>query len=129
MKAKKSESVSIENFIFYIIFILRDEKTEYNMKIIHFQMKDKEDDESGEEDENEKDISLPKGCVIHFVDVPEKCTREDIKERLGELDANIAFVDFKIGDKEGWVRLQEENTAKTIIDKMTDNQVSVFVIL
>lgn len=88
-------------------------------------MKDKEDDESGEEDENEKDISLPKGCVIHFIDVPEKCTREDIKERLGELDANIAFVDFKIGDKEGWVRLQEENTAKTIIDKMTDNQILI----
>lgn len=99
------------------------------MKITHFQMKDKEDDESGEEDENEKDISLPKGCVIHFIDVPEKCTREDIKERLGELDANIAFVDFKIGDKEGWVRLQEENTAKTIIDKMTDNQVSVLLFL
>ncbi|XP_076659291.1 la autoantigen-like [Halictus rubicundus] len=85
--------------------------------------KEKNDEESGEE--NEKESSLPKGCVIHFSDVPEKCTREDIKERLGELQANIAFVDFKIGDKEGWVRLQGENSAKVVVDKMKDNKVLI----
>ncbi|CAK9833927.1 La protein homolog [Anthophora retusa] len=83
------------------------------------------DDESGEEDESEKDSSLPKGCVIHFTNAPDKCTREDIKERLGELDASIAFVDFKIGDKEGWVRLQGENSAKAVVDKMKDSKVLI----
>ncbi|KOC63739.1 La protein like protein [Habropoda laboriosa] len=82
-------------------------------------------DESGEDDESEKDSSLPKGCVIHFTDAPEKCTREDIKERLGELDASIAFVDFKIGDKEGWIRLQGENSAKAVVDKMKDSKVLI----
>lgn len=64
--------------------------------------------------------------MIHFSDVPNECSRENIKERLGQLGANIAFVDFKIGDKEGWVRLQGENTAKTVIDKMNENKVSIF---
>ncbi|OAD55778.1 La protein like protein [Eufriesea mexicana] len=81
------------------------------------------DDKSGDENESEKDSVLPKGCVIHFSDIPDKCTREDIKDRLGELDASIAFIDFKIGDKEGWVRLQGENTAKAIIDKMSESKV------
>lgn len=43
---------------------------------------------------------------------------------MGELDANIAFIDFKMGDKEGWVRLQGENTAKAIIDQMSESKVS-----
>ncbi|XP_076763475.1 la autoantigen-like isoform X2 [Xylocopa sonorina] len=84
----------------------------------------KQDEESGEADEDEEK-KLPKGCVIHFSDVPEKCTREDIKEHLGKLDASIAFVDFKIGDKEGWVRLQGENSAKGVIDKMEKSKVLI----
>ncbi|XP_003700046.1 la autoantigen-like [Megachile rotundata] len=91
----------------------------------HDNAKEKEADHSGEEEENEKDASLPKGCVIHFTDAPDKCTREDIKERLGELDASIAFVDFKIGDQEGWVRLQGENSAKAVVDKMKDSKVLI----
>nr|XP_033323341.1 la protein homolog [Megalopta genalis] len=85
--------------------------------------KEKMDEDSGEE--NEKETTLPKGCVIHFSDVPEKCKREDIKERLGELQASVAFVDFRMGDKQGWVRLQGENSAKTLVDKMKNNRVLI----
>lgn len=67
--------------------------------------------------------------MIHFSGVPKTCTRNGIKERLGELDASIAFVDFKIGDQEGWVRLQGENAAKAVIDKMKDSIVSVSDVL
>lgn len=88
------------------------------------QAKEKDGEESGDEDENEKDSALPKGCVIHFSDAPDKCTREDIKERLGELDASVAFVDFKMGDTEGWIRLQGENSAKSLVDKMEEGKVS-----
>ncbi|CAL7939406.1 unnamed protein product [Xylocopa violacea] len=94
------------------------------MKAKKNESKEKQDDESGEADEDEEK-KLPKGCVIHFSDVPEKCTREDIKEHLGKLDASIAFVDFKIGDKEGWVRLQGENSAKSVIDKMEKSKVLI----
>ncbi|KAG7197396.1 hypothetical protein KM043_018500 [Ampulex compressa] len=85
---------------------------------------DKEEAESDEED-NEKDSGLPKGSIIHFTGVSETCTREDLKERLGELDALVAFVDFKKGDSEGWVRLQGENAAKAILDKMEDGKVMI----
>ncbi|XP_076172328.1 la autoantigen-like [Ptiloglossa arizonensis] len=84
-----------------------------------------EDAESGEEDDNEKDSSLPKGYVLHFSNVPETCTREDIKARIGELEASIAFIDFKMGDTQGWVRLQGENSAKSIIDKMEDSKMVI----
>lgn len=94
-----------------------------------FLQKKGKDEESGDEEEKEKEkeSTLPKGCVIHFTDAPEKCTREDIKERLGELEASIAFVDFKMGDKEGWVRLQGENSAKPVVDKMKEGKVILII--
>ncbi|XP_053975015.1 la protein homolog [Hylaeus volcanicus] len=87
-------------------------------------VKEKDDEESGAEDDGEK-TSLPKGSVIHFCNVPEKCTREDIKNRVGELDSNIAFVEFKIGDEEGWIRFQGENAAKSVFDKMEDGKLLI----
>ncbi|KAF3426136.1 hypothetical protein E2986_01849 [Frieseomelitta varia] len=85
----------------------------------------KEQCNDSDEEEDDKITPLPKGCVIYFSDVPNECSREDIKGRLGQLGANIAFVDFKIGDKEGWIRLQGENTAKTVIDKMNENKITI----
>ncbi|XP_078047320.1 la autoantigen-like [Augochlora pura] len=81
--------------------------------------------ESGEENEKEKEPNLPKGSVIHFTNAPEKCTRENIKECLGQLQASIAYVDFNMGDNEGWVRLQEENSAKVLVRKMKNNKVLI----
>ncbi|XP_076621868.1 la autoantigen-like [Colletes latitarsis] len=87
-------------------------------------MKGKEDEESGEDD-HEKDTPLPKGCVIHFSNASQKCSREDIKDHLGRLEASIAFVDFKIGDSEGWIRLEGENSAKSVVDKMKDGKLTI----
>ncbi|KOX70523.1 La protein like protein [Melipona quadrifasciata] len=80
---------------------------------------------NNDEEDSDKITPLPKGCVIHFFNVPDECSRENIKERLGQLGANVAFVDFKIGDKEGWVRMQEENAAKTVMDKMIENKITI----
>ncbi|XP_015588148.1 la protein homolog [Cephus cinctus] len=74
---------------------------------------------------SEKDSGLPKGSVLHLSGMSEDSTREHIKERLGELDACIAFVDFKKGDTEGWVRLQGEGAAQPLLDKMEKNQVII----
>lgn len=63
--------------------------------------------------------------MIYFTNVPDECIREDIKESLGELGANVAFVDFNKGDAVGYVRLQGENDAKTVIDKMHESKVSI----
>ncbi|XP_050586673.1 la protein homolog [Bombus affinis] len=98
MKTKKSESVDMES-----------EKTECNDK----------------EKESDKVNLFPKGCVIYFTNVPDECIREDIKECLGELGANVAFVDFNKGDTVGYARLQGENDAKTVIDKMHESKISI----
>lgn len=85
-------------------------------------------DSTAEAEDNEvakDEKELPKGSIMHFSNVPEECTWENIKEHLGKLGANIAYVDFKMGDKEGWVRLQGENAAKSVIDKMTDSKVLI----
>lgn len=63
--------------------------------------------------------------MIYFTNVPDECIREDIKECLGELGANVAFVDFNKGDTVGYARLQGENDAKTVIDKMHESKVSI----
>lgn len=39
--------------------------------------------------------------------------------------ADIAYIDFKVGDKEGWVRLTKENTAKVVAEKMTENKMKI----
>ena len=39
--------------------------------------------------------------------------------------ADVAYIDFKVGDKEGWVRLTKENTAKGVAEKMTDNKMKI----
>ncbi|XP_071859924.1 la autoantigen-like [Bombus fervidus] len=68
---------------------------------------------------------FPKGCVIHFTNVPDECLREDIKESLGELGANVAFVDFNKGDAVGYARLEKEDDAKIVIDKMHESKISI----
>lgn len=80
---------------------------------------------NGDEEDSDKITRLPKGCIIHFSDVPNECSRENIKERLGQLGANIAFVDFKKGNTEGWVRMQGENAAKIVMDKMVENKITI----
>lgn len=69
------------------------------------------------------EIKLPKGSVIHFSGVSKTCVREDIRERLEELNAKIAYIDFQRGDEKGWVRLQGENAAKPVVDKMEEGKV------
>lgn len=69
------------------------------------------------------DIKLPKGSVIYFSGVSKTCTREDIKGCLSELNADIAYIDFQRGNTEGWIRLQGENAAKPLLEKMTEGKV------
>lgn len=66
---------------------------------------------------------MPKGSIIYFSGVSKTCTREDIKESLDKFDADIAYIDFQRGNTEGWVRLQGENAAKPLLEKMDDGKV------
>lgn len=81
--------------------------------------------QNAKEDKLEDEIKLPTGATLHLADIPDKVSREDIKESLQGLGGEVAFVDFKMGDREGWVRLQGENTAKDVFDKCTDGKLSI----
>lgn len=37
----------------------------------------------------------------------------------------MAYIDFTKGDKNGYIRLTEENAAKTLIEKLEDNKLKV----
>lgn len=66
---------------------------------------------------------MPKGSVIHLSGLSEETTREDIKERLGALKGNVAFINFNKGNAEGWVRLKGDEAAAPIFEKMDGGKV------
>lgn len=41
------------------------------------------------------------------------------------LGAEIAYIDFKVGDTEGWVRMAKENVAKEVVEKITDGKIKI----
>ncbi|XP_046605932.1 la protein homolog [Neodiprion virginianus] len=82
-----------------------------------------EDTEDGEKEKVEK--GLPKGSVIHLSGLSEETTREDIKERLGALEGRVAFIDFKKGDVEGWARLQGDEAALPVFEKMENGKLLI----
>lgn len=41
------------------------------------------------------------------------------------LGADVAYISFNSGDKDGWVRLTKENSAKECFEKMTDGKVQI----
>ncbi|PZC80276.1 hypothetical protein B5X24_HaOG214975 [Helicoverpa armigera] len=88
------------------------------------EQKDKKNKDKEQHVEKEE-LKLPTGTVLHFSEGTAQMKREDIKEALSTIGADIAYIDFNIGDKEGWVRLTKENTAKGIAEKMTDNKMKI----
>ncbi|KAJ0181598.1 hypothetical protein K1T71_002320 [Dendrolimus kikuchii] len=83
--------------------------------------KKKEKDAKSEKDE----LKLPTGTVLHFSEGSDKMKREDVKDALTALGGEVAYIDFKVGDTEGWVRLTKENAAKEIAEKITDNKIKI----
>ncbi|CAH0404606.1 unnamed protein product [Chilo suppressalis] len=79
--------------------------------------------------ENEKvekeEFKLPTGTVIRFSEGDDKMKREDVKDALAALGADVAYIDYKQGDSEGWVRLAKENTAKDLVEKLTDGKLKI----
>lgn len=90
--------------------------------------KDKKDKKHKDKDTKQKkgdSFKLPTGTVLHFSQGHDKMTREDVKSALTSLGADVAYIDFKVGASEGWVRLNKENTAKEIADKIPDGKIKI----
>lgn len=85
----------------------------------------KKTEEKEEADELADDVDLPKGSVLKFTGAPENTDWESVKKSLIDLGAEIAYVDYKLGDSEGWIRLQGTDAAQSLLDKMTDKKVKI----
>ncbi|KAK0079372.1 hypothetical protein PV325_001345 [Microctonus aethiopoides] len=92
--------------------------------------KGKKNNKKAEEDEETEkpssdDVDLPKGSVLRFTGASEETYWEDLKTSLVDLGAEVAYVDYKPGQTEGWIRLQGTNAAQSILDKMTDKKIKI----
>jgi len=57
------------------------------------------------------------GAVIHLAGMAANATRELIKEKFNPY-TKMPWIDFNKGDAEAWVRLNEANTAKDVLEKV-----------
>ncbi|KAK3868201.1 hypothetical protein Pcinc_026389 [Petrolisthes cinctipes] len=66
-----------------------------------------------------EEMELPKGTFLHFSGLPEggDASREDVKAALGDDAEQCAWVDYSIGKTEGYLRLKEEESNKTVFEK------------
>ncbi|CAK1603525.1 unnamed protein product [Parnassius mnemosyne] len=75
--------------------------------------------------EEKEEFKLPTGTVLHFSQSNEKMTRENIRDALTAIGAEIAFISYKVGETEGWVRLTKENAAKEIAEKIPEGKMKI----
>lgn len=70
-------------------------------------------------------IELPKGSILQLEVIGADVTRETIKAAIEALEGEVAFVDFQKGDESAHVRLSNENTAKTVFDKLENGKLKL----
>lgn len=83
--------------------------------------KSEEVKEENKEDAEQKEepLKYDSGCVLHFKNVGEQTSREDLKSLFGEHE-NIAWVEFTRGETEGFVRFSKEGGAQRVIDALKE---------
>ncbi|XP_053611968.1 la protein homolog [Plodia interpunctella] len=103
---------------------VNSKQEEYNNRKEEKEKKLKEKEATTKSEKEE--LKLPSGTILHFAtDGDDKMKREHVKDALTEIGAEVAFIDFKVGDVEGWVRLVKENTAKVVFEKLTDGKLKI----
>lgn len=85
-----------------------------------------------QEKKNEKnakldpEIELPKGAVLLIKGFKsDATTRQSIKEKIEELDGDVAFVECREGEEQAYVRFNNENGAKDLLTKLEDGKLQV----
>uniref|UniRef100_A0A1B0CHK5 Uncharacterized protein n=1 Tax=Lutzomyia longipalpis TaxID=7200 RepID=A0A1B0CHK5_LUTLO len=104
--------------------LLRMFKADYleKSKLEHAEEKKKKKQQHKEEDSA---FTLPKGTLLHITEIGADSTVESLKEAFGKLEADVAFVEYKRGEKEAMVRLKVENTAKTVFEKLEGGKITL----
>lgn len=84
------------------------------------QQKGKQARERQEDDQKNKiKNQMTKGAMLHMKGFSKGTKREDIKNFLQDY-GQVAWVDFNIGDTEGWIRYDEENMAADVLGKLKE---------
>jgi lupus La protein len=104
------------------------------LKYIEIKKKEKDDADKKKKAKKEakelaadkEEFALPKSAVVHFSGADGDLSREDIKERVVEVDSGleIAFIHFNKGDKEGEIRFSKANNGKLLLEKLEDAKVN-----
>lgn len=105
------------------------EKGEEKKKQQEDRQKKKNDASNRQHKDEERNFEndMTKGALLHLKGFADKSTREDIKNLLQDFGP-IAWVDFNKGDTEGWVRYDQENKAKDVLEKLlaaNDNTITL----
>lgn len=80
----------------------------------------------GKQNKKEDDkFQLPKGAVLYFEGATEETTRELIRSALEALEADVAYIDYSKSDKQGHIRLHNENSAEAFIGKVEDKKLKL----
>ncbi|CAH3159785.1 unnamed protein product [Porites lobata] len=79
--------------------------------------KETKEERKDEDEKEEESLKYDSGCVLHFKNVGEQTSREDLKSLFGEHE-DIAWVDFTRGESEGHVRFSKEGGAQRVIDAL-----------
>ncbi|XP_016840374.1 la protein homolog [Nasonia vitripennis] len=101
------------------------EREERRQKKAKNQLDKMENAKGNKNKEQHQKFKVPKGCVLHISNLEKSITREKIKKALAELDSEVAYVDYNIGDIEGYIRLQGENSAVELLKKLENNVLKV----
>jgi len=84
----------------------------------YYTEKKAEKSEKSKEKKTEPEIVLPKGAIVLLEGIAPNITRESIKAVFEELGGEVSFIDFQKGDEVAHVRLNTENSAQPIVDKL-----------
>uniref|UniRef100_A0A182WGA0 Lupus La protein n=1 Tax=Anopheles minimus TaxID=112268 RepID=A0A182WGA0_9DIPT len=76
---------------------------------------------------NELLAQLPTGACVFMEGFAAETTRESIKETIRGIDGTLefAYIDYKMGEKSGYVRFTKQDAGKQFVDKLTDNKLTV----
>lgn len=120
-KEKAKEFLDIESVKFNETELIRKWQLDYieekKKELLENKLKRSNKKAAAKENDLQKE-SLPKGATIHLKgDFKKTMTREDIKSKFSEIGYETAFIAFNRGDEEAYVRLQEENAGKALLEK------------
>lgn len=95
---------------------------------LHARKSDKKKKKEEKEKTEESTITFPRGAILYFSGIPDDhvLTREEIKAKIVDInETEPSYIDYKKEDKEGYIRMPEENGAVEFHKKLTDGMLEI----